>query len=329
MSLGRREFIAVVVGAVSACPLVTSAQHEHGSVRRIAVLIPSSPVASVFIQSLREGLEKLEWFDGKNVQLIKVEFRSTAGDVHSLKSEAAKLVALAPEIIVSGGTQATIALKEITGSIPIVFVHVADPLAGSLIQSLARPGGNITGFAAYESSIGGKWLELLKEIAPHVNHVLVLVGQNPTWRMHVPTMQGAALTLNVKLTITHVRDAAAIERAINALAGEPNRGMIVLPDNLLDERRELVVRLAAKHRIPDVYGSQEASGGLLFYSSDWADLYRRAASYVDQILKGAKPGALPVQQPTKFRLVINLKTAKALGLTIPSTLLAIADEVIE
>jgi len=155
------------------------------------------------------------------------------------------------------------AVKEITGSIPIVFVHVADPLAGGVVQSLARPGGNITGFAAYESSIGGKWLELLKEIAPRVNHVLVLVGQNPTWRMHVPTIQGVAPSLAVKLTITHVRDAAAIEPAVSAFAGGSNRDMIALPDNMLDEQRELVVRLAAKHGIPDVYASQEASGGLL------------------------------------------------------------------
>jgi putative tryptophan/tyrosine transport system substrate-binding protein len=211
-------------------------------------------------------------------------------------------------------------------------VHVADPVRGGLVQSLARPEGNLTGFAAYESSIAGKWLELLKEIAPRVKHVLVLVGPNPTWRMHVQTMETAAPSFEVQLTIAHVQNASEIERAINAFAGKADSAMISLPDNMLLENHEhIVALLAAKHRLPDIYASDLSlqNGGLLRYSSDWPDLYRRAASYVDRILKGAKPGELPIQQPIKFQLGINLKTARALGLTVPPTLVARADEVIE
>jgi putative ABC transport system substrate-binding protein len=210
-------------------------------------------------------------------------------------------------------------------------VHVADPVRGGLVQSLARPEANITGFAAYESSIAGKWLELLKETAPRTTHVLVLAGPSPTWRMHVQTMEAAAPSFEVQLTIAHVQNAAEIEPAINAFAGKADSAMVSLPDNMLIENHEHIVALAAKHRLPDVYGNVQSLqiGGLLRYSSDWPDLYRRAASYVDRILKGAKPDQLPIQQPVKFRLIINLNTAKALGLTVPPTLLARADEVIE
>ncbi len=282
----------------------------------------------VYARALREGLEALGWIDGKNIQ---VEYRWAGGDVDRLKSDAASLVALDAEVIVSGGTPATTALREATERIPIVFVHVADPVRGGLVQSLARPEGNLTGFAAYESSIAGKWLELLKEIAPRVKRVLVLAGPNPTWRMHIQTMETAAPYFEVQLTIAHVQNAAEIERAINAFAGKADSAMISLPDNMLLENHEHIVALAAKHRLPDIYASDLSlqNGGLLRYSSDWPDLYRRAASYVDRILKGAKPGELPIQQPIKFQLGINLKTARALGLTVPPTLLARADEVIE
>jgi putative ABC transport system substrate-binding protein len=282
----------------------------------------------VYARALHEGLEALGWIDGKNIQ---VEYRWAGGDVDRLKSDAASLVALDAEVIVSGGTPATTALREATERIPIVFVHVADPVRGGLVQSLARPEGNLTGFAAYESSIAGKWLELLKEIAPRVKRVLVLAGPNPTWRMHIQTMETAAPYFEVQLTIAHVQNAAEIERAINAFAGKADSAMISLPDNMLLENHEHIVALAAKHRLPDIYASDLSlqNGGLLRYSSDWPDLYRRAASYVDRILKGAKPGELPIQQPIKFQLGINLKTARALGLTVPPTLLARADEVIE
>jgi putative ABC transport system substrate-binding protein len=322
----RREFIVGLGGMAVVWPDATGAQ-QRGPARRIGAFIAPDQ-QQVYARALREGLEALGWIDGKNIQ---VEYRWAGGDVDRLKSDAASLVALDAEVIVSGGTPATTALREATERIPIVFVHVADPVRGGLVQSLARPEGNITGFAAYESSIAGKWLELLKEIAPRVKRVLVLAGPNPTWRMHIQTMETAAPYFEVQLTIAHVQNAAEIERAINAFAGKADSAMISLPDNMLLENHEHIVALAAKHRLPDIYASDLSlqNGGLLRYSSDWPDLYRRAASYVDRILKGAKPGELPIQQPIKFQLGINLKTARALGLTVPPTLLARADEVIE
>jgi putative ABC transport system substrate-binding protein len=270
--------------------------------------MPGTARVQRFARVLRDGLATLGWVEGDN---IEVQYRLSTDH---LDSEAADLVAANPEVIVSGGTQATAALKEVTQTIPIVFVHVLDPLSAGLVQSLARPGGNMTGFASYESSIGGKWLELLKEIAPRTDHVLVLAGQNPTWRMHVPSIESAARALAVQLTLTHVDDGSRIAPAIVAFDGKANRGLIVLPDVMLERHRDRVVALAAEHRLPAIYGLRSSVGGeLLLYTSDWEDLYRRAASYVDQILKGTKPGGLPVQEPTKFELVVNLETAKALG----------------
>jgi len=323
----RREFIVGLGGMAVVWPDATGAQ-QRGPARRIGAIIGAGSDQQLYVRALREGLEALGWIDGKNIQ---VEYRWAGGDVDSLRSDAANLVALDTEVIVSGGTQATTALREATERIPIVFVHVADPVRGGLVQSIARPEGNITGFAAYESTIAGKCLELLKEIAPRVKHVLVLVGPSPTWRMHVETMETAAPSFEVQLTIAHVQNAAEIEPAINAFAGKADSAVIVLPDNMLFENQEQIVALAAKHRLPDIYANTLSLqvGGLLRYSSDWPDLYRRAASYVDRILKGAKPGELPIQQPIKFQLIINLKTARALGLEVPPTLLARADEVIE
>jgi len=320
----RREFITLA-GGMAVWPLAARAQQP---VRRIGAFIGAGVDKQIYVRALREGLEALGWIDGKNIQ---IEYRWVGEDVDNLKSDAASLVAFDAEVIVSGGTQATVALKEATERIPIVFVHVADPVQGGLVKSLARPEGNITGFSAYESSIAGKWLELLKKVAPRTKHVLVLAGSSPTWRMHVPTMEAAAPSVEVQLTIAHVQNAAEIEPAINAFAGRADSGLISLPDNMLFENHGHIAALAAKHRLPDVYAIQSPLqfGGLLCYSSDWPDLYRRAASYVDRILKGAKPGELPIQQPTKFQLTISLKTARALGLTVPPTLLALADEVIE
>ena len=322
-AMRRREFITLA-GGMAVWPLAARAQQP---VRRIGAFIGAGVDKQIYVRALREGLEALGWIDGKNIQ---IEYRWVGEDVDNLKSDAASLVAFDAEVIVSGGTQATVALKEATERIPIVFVHVADPVQGGLVKSLARPEGNITGFSAYESSIAGKWLELLKKVAPRTKHVLVLAGSSPTWRMHVPTMEAAAPSVEVQLTIAHVQNAAEIEPAINAFAGRADSGLISLPDNMLFENHGHIAALAAKHRLPDVYAIQSLQfGGLLRYSSDWPDLYRRAASYVDRILKGAKPGELPIQQPTKFQLTISLKTARALGLTVPPTLLALADEVIE
>jgi putative ABC transport system substrate-binding protein len=287
----------------------------------------SDPAAQAYVRALRQGLEQLGWIEGRN---IRVDYRWASGD--RLKAEVAEMVELAPDVILCGATQLTGEFQQKTRTIPIVFVHVADPVAGGLVESLARPGGNITGFTAYESSIGEKWLEVLKEIAPRLTQVAVLVDpQNPTWMMHVPTMEKAAPLFAVQLTAVHVRDAAEIERSINSFAARPNTGLIVLPSVMNSDQRELITTLAAKNRMPAIYALRAfvASGGLAYYSSDWVDLYRRAASYIDRILKGAKPADLPVQQPTKFELAINLKTAKALGLDVPPSILARADEVIE
>jgi putative ABC transport system substrate-binding protein len=327
----RRELITLLGGAVAAWPLAARAQ-QPDQVRRIGVFTSgaeSDPSAQAYVRALRHGLEKLGWIEGRN---IRADYRWASGDVTRLRADAAEMVDLTPDVILCGGTQLTEILRQNTRAIPIVFVHVADPIAGGLVQSLARPDDNITGFTAYDSSISEKWLEVLKKIAPRLTQVLVLVDpQNPTWMLHVPTMEKVAPSFAVQLTTVHVRSPEEIERAIDAFAATPNAGMIVLPSVMTGDQRDLIINLASKHRMPAIYALRAfvSSGGLIYYSSDWADLYRRAASYVDRILKGAKPGDLPVQQPVKFELIINLKTAKALGLTVPPTLLALADEVIE
>ena len=248
----RREFIIGLGGLASVWLGAAGAQQPA---RRIGAFVPVGPDQHVYVRALREGLDALGWIEGKNIQ---VEYRWARADVDSLRPDATSLVALDPEVIVSGGTQATIALREVTERIPIVFVHVADPVRGGLVQSLARPEANITGFAAYESSIAGKWLELLKETAPRTKHVLVLAGPSPTWRMHVQTMEAAAPSFEVQLTIAHVQNAAEIEPAINAFAGKADSAMISLPDNMLFDNHQHIVALAAKHHLPDVYGNVQS-----------------------------------------------------------------------
>jgi ABC-type uncharacterized transport system substrate-binding protein len=329
--IGRRQFITLLGGGAVGWRLAARAQ-QPDQVRRIGVFTSgaeSDPSAQAYVRALRQGLEKLGWIEGRN---IRADYRWASGDVNRLRADAAEMVDLTPDVILCGGTQLTEILRQKTGAIPIVFVHVADPIAGGLVQSLARPDNNITGFTAYDSSIGEKWLEALKKIAPRLTQVLVLADpQNPTWMLHVPTMEKVAPSFAVQLTTVHVRSPEEIERAIDAFVATPNAGMIVLPSVMTGDQRDLIINLASKHRMPAIYALRAfvSSGGLIYYSSDWADLYRRAASYVDRILKGAKPGNLPVQQPVKFELIINLKTAKALGLIVPPTLLALADEVIE
>jgi putative ABC transport system substrate-binding protein len=326
----RREFIGLVGGA-AAWPLAARAQQPE-RVRRIVVFplgAESDPEAQAYVSALRQGLEKLGWINGQN---IRVDHRWITGDVGRMRADVAEAVALAPDVIVSGGTQVTGELQKNSRAIPTIFVQVADPLAAGLVQSLARPGGNVTGFSAYEASMAGKWLELLKEIVPRISQVLVLVDQqSPTWKLHVPAIMAAAPSFAVQVTTTHVNNPAEIERAIDAFGGTRDAGVIVLPGILNQTHRELIIARVMTHRMPAIYAfrSYVISGGLAYYGFDFVDSYRRAASYVDRILKGASPADLPVQQPTKFELAINLKTAKALGITIPPTLLARADEVIE
>ena len=326
----RRQFIALVGGAVFAWPSAARAQPSD-RMRRIGVLLAykeDDPEAKARLAAFRAALAKLGWSEGRN---INIEYRWTAGDPERARVYAAELVALKPDVIFAAPTSIAVTLRRETQSVPIVFAQVADPVGAWLVASLARPGGNITGFAHFEFPIGAKWLELLKQIAPNVTRVAVLYDPaNPASTGYLPMMETAAQALAVKIYPTAVRDAAEIERTIDAFAREPNGGLIPIPGPVMAQR-ELIISLANRHRLPNVYAfrSHPVGGGLASYGVDIIDLYGSAASYVDRILKGDNPAELPVQHATKFELVINLKTAKALGLTVPSTLLARADEVIE
>jgi putative ABC transport system substrate-binding protein len=326
----RREFIKVLGGA-AAWPLAARAQQGE-RVRRIALFplgAAGDPEADAYVQALRQSLKELGWSDGRN---IRIDVRWESADRAHLQADVAAALSLDPEVIVSAGTPTTAELAQRTRTVPIVFVNVGDPLASGLVHSLARPGGNVTGFTAVESSIGGKWVELLKEIAPRVERLLLVFNpQNPTWKFHVPTTEAAASALALPVTTASARSPADIESAIVAFANKPNGGMIVLPSPFAQAHRELTIALAAKYRLPAMYGVRTyvTDGGLISYSSDWVEQYRQAARYVDRILKGAQPGDLAVQQPAKFELLINLKTAKAIGIDVPLHLQQLADEVIE
>jgi len=331
ISIGRRQFISALGGAAAVWPLTARAQPPE-QIRRIGVLMgtaESDPAQRALVSTFVQGLTDLGWQDGKN---IRIEYRWASGDTNRLRSLAAELASLMPAIIFTQGTPATMAVQQASHAAPVVFVNVTDPVKNGLVASLAHPGGNITGFSNYEEAIGGKWLELLKEVAPNVTRVAVLFNaDNAGLSGSVRALEAVAPTLGIKLTAVPARDATAIERAIDDFGNEPNGGLLVFADFLMMANRELIVKLAALHHLAALYSLSQfaTSGGLMSYSIDSNDLFLRAASYVDRILRGAKPGDLPVQQPTKFELVINLKTAKALGLSIPQTLLATADQVIE
>jgi putative ABC transport system substrate-binding protein len=324
----RREFIAALGGA-AAWPLVARAQSER--VRRIGVWMSADdPDFRAGYAALIEALQRLGWTDGRNVQ---IETRWATGHASDYRRHATDLVALAPEVIVAGGIVALAALSQATHTVPIVFAAVADPVGAGLIQSMAHPGGKATGFAQFEYTLSGKWLELLKEIAPSVTRAAVL--RDPLLANAIgqyAAIQSAAPVLGVDVTVINLRDASGdIERAVTAFAGSPNGGLIVTGSALAVIHRELIIALAAKHKLPAVYYRRifVASGGLISYGYDVLQQFRGAAGYVDRVLKGEKPADLPAQAPTKYELVINLKTAKALGLEVPHSLLARADEVIE
>ena len=327
----RRKFLATLGGAAAAWPLAARAQQGERT-RLIGVLTPlaeGDPEGQARIAAFREGLSKLGWTEGRDVQ---IEYRSFAGDRDRARAYAAELVNLKPDVIFAATTSSLAVLHQETRSVPIVFAQVADPVGGGFVASLARPGGNITGFSQYEYGIGAKWVELLKQIAPQVTRVAVVYDSaNPESKEYLPVIEAAARSLGVQVSISEVRDAAEIERAIEEFAREPNGALIPLPGPLMGVRRDVIISLATRHRLPNVYAFRyyAIGGGLASYGTEIIDLYRRAPSYVDRILKGEKPGDLPVQQATKFELVINLKTAKALGLDPPISLLARTDEVIE
>lgn len=329
----RREFVLALAGTALVPPIAVAAQLGD-RVRIIGMLMPfgeSDPEALTRLAAFQQRLQDLGWNVGRN---LRIEARWAANDQKLTRAYAAELVGIAPDVILAAGTPALAALTKSTGSLPIVFVAVPDPVGQGLVAGVARPGSNATGFANLDFPVGGKWLELLKDIAPGVTRVALLFnpetsaggGSDFVWRL-----EEGARALSVQSTAGPVHEPGDIERTIEAVARSPNGGLIVLPDNFINAHRELIVALAERYRLPAIYPFRffVRGGGLLSYGVDVIDMYRGAASYVDRILKGAKPGDLPVQQPVKFELVINLKTAKALGLTVPPSLLARADEVIE
>jgi putative ABC transport system substrate-binding protein len=327
----RREFISLLGGAAAAWPLAAHAQQSE-QVRRVGMLIGQAADdvdGKARLAAFVQGLQQLGWTDGRNV---RIDTRWGGGDADRMRRYAAELVALAPDVILAGGTAAVGILLQATRTVPIVFASVADPVGAGYVDSVARPGGNATGFLLFEYGTSGKWLELLKEIAPGVTRVAVIrdaaiaagIGQ-------LAAIQSVAPSFGVELTPLNVRDAAEIERAVTVFAKSSKGGLILTGSSLALVHRDLIITLAARHKLPAVYNSRlyVVSGGLISYGPEFTDQYRQAAGYVDRILKGEKPGDLPVQAPTKYELLINLKTAKALGLDVPPTLLARADEVIE
>jgi putative ABC transport system substrate-binding protein len=326
----RREFI-LTLSAAAAWPLAARAQQPE-RMRRIGIVTvfgESDSEAGSQVRVLVQRLGELGWTEGHN---LRIDYRWDAAERRQARALADELVALQPDMIVAAAGPAAFATWQATSSVPVVFVQVVDPVALGIVASLSRPGGNLTGFTHFESAIVGKWLEALKEIAPSMSRAAVVFdSENPSSAVYLGAIKTVPPSFGVQLTPTGVRDAAEIERAIDLLARQPNGGLIVLPGPATGEHRELIIARAARHRLPAVYPQRffATSGGLMSYGVNLPDMYRRSATYVDRILKGEKPADLPVQAPTKYDLVINLKTAKALGLDVPPTLLARADEVIE
>ena len=330
----RREFI---LGAAGAATLVRSnAPRAQGrQVRKVGVLIglaSDDPEAAKYFEALRTAMRTLGWIDGQNV-LFEVR---GAPDVLGVASYAKELVTLAPDVIVTNPTPATLAVKQMTRTIPIVFTAVSDPISTGFAQSFPRPGGNITGFTNFEPAIGGKWLELLREIAPRVTRVSMMfnpetANSGAIGGVYLPSIEAAARTQKIGLVVAPVHEPSDIDAVLEAISKEPDGGLLVMPNTFTIAQRKRIVAQAARWQVPAIYPISAAvkDGGLLAYAVDLVDLFSRAAAYVDRILKGAAPGELPIQQPTKFELSINLKTVKALDLSVPNTLLVSADEVIE
>jgi putative ABC transport system substrate-binding protein len=333
LDMRRREFIALLGGA-AAWPLAARAQQGE-RVRRIGALIggaaETDPESRARVAALREGLAQHGWSEGRN---LRIDYRWAGTDPERIRAFATELVATMPDAIFANSTPATTGMLQATRSIPIVFATVSDPVGDGIVAGFARPGGNVTGFTNIEASMGGKWVEILKELAPSVMRVGFLF--NPTTApgggsYFLQPFEAAARSFNVQPLATPVEDVAGVEHAVTSLAASANGGLIVNADIFATRNRAAIIAAAARHHVPTIYPFAffVASGGLVAYGCDVTDLWRRAASYLDRILRGEKPNDLPVQAPTKFELAINLKTAKALGLTVPPTLLARADEVIE
>ena len=327
----RREFIRLVSGAAAAWPFTVRAQ-QGDRIRRIGVLTggrAEDADSKARIAAFEQALQQLGWTQGRNV---RIDYRFAGGDAAIIRKQAEELVALASDVILSSGSFSTGPLLRATHTVPVVFAIVPDPVGSGFVDSLSQPGGNATGFMQFEYGLSGKWLELLKEIAPSLTRAIVLWDPAITAGIgQFAIIQSVATSAGVDVRPVNLRDAGEIERAITAFARAPNGGLIVTASALAQVHRKLIITLAARYKLPAVYYERVfiTDGGLISYGANFVDQYRRAAGYVDRILKGEKPADLPVQAPTKYELVINLKTAKALGLTVPPTVLARADEIIE
>ena len=328
----RREFITLLGASTFAWPLAARAQQATG-VRRVAFLHPypeNDAEVLARVIAFREGLESLGWTENRN---IRIEHRYSGGDLGRIRAYATELVHSAPGLIVGSGTPIAAALKEATSTIPIVFNLVNDPVGQGFVASLSRPGGNITGFTFIDFPLIGKWLEMIKEIAPGVRHIALMFNPHttPFYPAFLHELEAANKSLAVELSASPVHNEAEVEAAITALAREPGGGLIAAPDAFINNHRRAIMRLTERHRLPAIYGFRQFAreGALISYGPDSGDIVRRSAGYVDRILKGERPADLPVQAPTKYELVINLKTAKALGIDVPLHLQQIADEVIE
>ena len=324
----RRKFLATLGGIVIAWPLAARAQER---MRRIAMLVgatESDPEAPLSLEGFRQTLNQLGWKEGINVS---IDTRWGGGDPDLIRAYAKELIDTAPEVAVADSTPAALALQRESRTTPIIFIQAGNPVGSGLVANLARPGGNLTGFTNYVPSMGGKWLELLKEVAPRLGRVAALFNPKTHTGQYWDVLEAATQSLGVTFGKAAVEDDGGIARAVEAIAGEPPGGLIVMPDSFTMSHRETIVALAARHRVPTVYPFRVfvAQGGLMSYGMNRVAVYRDAASYVDRILRGEKPGGLPVQAPTTFELVVNLKTAKALGLDVPWFLQQRADEVIE
>jgi len=332
IDIGRREFISALGGTAVAWPLAARAQ-QPDRMRRIVflhALAANDPETQARVAAFRQGLEALGWMENRN---IYIEHRFSGGDFARIQTYVAELVSSAPDLIVASSSPVIVALKQATSTIPIVFSVVNDPVGQDFVARLAHPGGNITGFTFIDFPLIGKWLEILKEIAPGLSRITLIFNPQTGsyFAFFVRDFAAASTSLAAELSATPVRDAAEIEATVKAFARDPGGGLICAPEPFINTHRALILALTARHRLPAIYGLRQfvTEGALICYGPDTSDIVRRSASYVDRILKGEKPGDLPVQAPTKFELVINLKTAKALGLTVSQSLLATADEVIE
>jgi putative tryptophan/tyrosine transport system substrate-binding protein len=326
----RRQFISLLGGAAATWPVAARTQ-QAGGARRVGVLMngdENDPETKTYLAAFGQGLRNLGWIEGQN---LHIDLRWNVGVAERTRTFATELLRLSPDVILAAGTPSLTALLRQGPAMPIVFMLISDPLAQGFVTNLAHPGGNITGFAQYEFSIGGKWIDLLKQIAPGLARVAIIFNPDTSPTLWVSSFQAAAPSLGVEVMAAPVRDTAQIERVVENLSGRPNSGLIVPTDTFLRVHRQLIVELAARHRLPAMYFSRlfTAIGGLMSYDADVENQYRQAATYVDRIFKGTKPGDLPVQTPTKFDLVINIKTARALGLTVSNSMQLLADEVIE